>query len=138
MNRYFKPYYIINTLLLLAYPAIRIYTSRLYFLKEEDTWGYTRENGIMFTSLTLMFIRYKKSATIDHFLNSLFSIGKLCIAILLLLINIRYSLYYLLACLSNKLFCMKFLIPPSRFPLLQTTQVPWPIKDVHHQQPRTI
>jgi len=104
MNRYLKPYYILNTLLILAYPAVRIYTRRLHFLKEEDTWGYTRENGILFTSLTLMFIRYKKSATLDHFLNSLFSIGKLCIAILMLLINIRYCLYYLLACLITFLF----------------------------------
>ena len=98
MKQYLKPYYIFNTILLLVYPAVRLYTQRVYFLKQEDTFGYTRENGILCTALAVLFIRYKRSATLEHFFHSIFTVGKLSILVLLLLLSLKYFLYYAFAC----------------------------------------
>lgn len=100
MNRYFSFYYIANTLLILTYPVFR-YFIQSYRLSEEDTFGYTRENGVLFTALALLWVRWKKSATLDHFLMSIFTIAKLCMTLLFALINLKFGLYYLFAVIGR-------------------------------------
>lgn len=101
MNRYISFYYIANSIMILSYPFFRYFLQRNAKLTEPDSYGYTRENGVFCTALALLWVRWKRSATIDHFLLSIFTVGKLCMTLLFGLIDIKYGLYYLAGCICR-------------------------------------
>lgn len=70
-------------------------------LKQLDTMGYTRESGIIFTGLAMLFVLWRKSTTTDHFLSNLFFVGKSVSALLLAINHIRIGMFYLLGCVSK-------------------------------------
>ena len=96
MHRYISFYYIANSVLILSYPFFR-YFLQSYRLIEADAYGYTRENGVLCTALAFLWIKWRRSATIDQFLHSIYTVGKLCMTLLFGLINLRYGLYYFAA-----------------------------------------
>jgi hypothetical protein len=98
MKRFFKPYYIFNILLILVYPSLRLIYHVAPRLQQLDTMGYSKENGIIFTSIALLYVQWRKSTTTDQFLSNILFVGKLTSAILLLFANLRIAMFYLLAC----------------------------------------
>lgn len=68
MHRYLRPYYIVNYLLLACYPFIRYLLPYLNALQQEDTMGYSRENGVFMSSFVLIFIFWRKMASWDQLL----------------------------------------------------------------------
>ena len=127
MNRFFTPYYILNILLLLSYPIFRLYLTRTYNLKQLDTFGYTRESGIFFTACAGLWVQWKKSATIEHFLSNIFLWGKLCLLVTFSLVEIRYGLYFLSACIGIGIKNFLILMDISNVVVLQTTKIPWKV-----------
>lgn len=101
MSRYLKGYYIFNFLLISVYPVMRAMFHISPKLRQLDTMGYTRESGIVFTGLALLFVLWRKSTTTDHFFSNLFFVGKLVSALLLTINHTRIGMFYLLGCVSK-------------------------------------
>lgn len=93
-------YFVIQSLLLLSYLAIRYYYLNKTILNAPEWLGYTRESIIVTMLIIFMLIRYKQFHTTEHFLNTFFFFGKVC-AFFMIHVAGNYTIlaYYILACL---------------------------------------
>ncbi len=95
-------YVIVNTLLLLSYPFMRIFTSvGNRDLRNLDSFGFTYENSIIYSGLVFVGIYYLRSASLRSFLLDSLSIGKIIIVSLLFFAKIYYCLYYIIICAAT-------------------------------------
>lgn len=80
----FSTYFIINALLLLAYPYLRLMTSAgERSLQHADQFGFTYENSIIYTVLALALIAYSRSTSNSQFFIDAMTVGKIGVACLL-------------------------------------------------------
>jgi len=99
-SRFLKPYYIINSLSLLFYPAVRHFSN----LKTPKTLTadeflpaglqHDREIQVLGTVAILLAVRFFKAHSFDEFVLNLFRYLKLSFLILLALMNIWVSVWY--------------------------------------------
>lgn len=104
-------YFIINTLLVLAYPYLRLMTSAgQRSLKHEDNFGFTYENSIIYTALALALIAYSRSTSNSQFFIDAMTVGKVGVACLLFFAKFQYCIYYVVICVLSWL-----VVPYPRF-----------------------
>jgi thiol-disulfide isomerase/thioredoxin len=105
-SRFLKPYYIINLLLVFAYPISRYFYTKAHLraVMKEDMFGYTKEDGILLTLAVITIIKWRKSCTIDHFFAEVFWLAKIAEISLYFFVDFAVCLYYVLACTMLYLF----------------------------------
>ena len=97
---YFTPYFIINLLLLVAYPMLRIFTAAgRKNLKHQDYFGFSYENSIIYTVLILAIMGYVRSTSTRGFLVEVLTVGKVGVAALLVFAKFKYSIIYSIICI---------------------------------------
>lgn len=102
---YIHPYYIMNYLLCLMYPLIRYYKLSSDGLNFKDSWGYKRESQLITGLTTLILLRFARYFTsYKKFVNESIFFIKAGNAMILFLIDIRVTCWYLLACFGNLIF----------------------------------
>ena len=96
----FSLYFITNSLLVLAYPYLRIMTSAGdRSLKHEDKFGFTYENSIIYTALALALIAYSRSTSNSQFFIDAMTVGKVGVGCLLFMAKFDYCIYYVVICI---------------------------------------
>jgi len=100
--RYFKPYYILNLLLIFAYPATRLLFS--WGSKVYDNQGYRREDSILFVLVAISIVKYRRSCTFEHFVAEFFWLAKLSEMTMYFFIDFQAFMWYILACTILYLF----------------------------------
>ena len=96
---YFSQYFVINTLLILAYPMLRMFTSAgNKNLKHQDYFGFSYENSIIYTVLILAVMGYTRATSTRGFLVDFFSVGKVGVAALLVFAKFRFAIIYSVVC----------------------------------------
>lgn len=99
-NIYFSTYFIANTLLVVSYPLLRLYTEAgERDLRHKDNFGFTYENSILYTVIALACMAYLRSSSTSQFVTDFFTVGKIGVICLLFFAKLAYSIYYILACL---------------------------------------
>jgi hypothetical protein len=97
---YLSSYFLINILLLLAYPILRLYTSAgKRDLKRQDYFGFSYENSIIYTALILAVMGYSRSTSTRGFISDLFSVGKVGVTALLVFAKVKFAIIYAVVCL---------------------------------------
>lgn len=66
---YLNSYYIGNVLLVLIYPIHKMLNLNSSILSREDTFGFTYENSILYTTLTLLALNYIRSYSMPQFVS---------------------------------------------------------------------
>lgn len=108
---YLSSYFITNTLLIFAYPILRLYTSAgKKNLKLHDSFGFTYENSIIYTVLILAIMGYLKSTSLRGFLVDVFSVGKVGVIALLVFAKFRFAVIYTIVALV-----MWMIVPYPRY-----------------------
>lgn len=93
-------YFIINALLVLAYPYLRLMTKAGdRSLQHQDSFGFTYENSIIYTALAMALIAYSRSTSNSQFFIDAITVGKVGVACLLFMAKIDYCLYYTIICI---------------------------------------
>lgn len=110
MNDYLSPFYFVNLVLCLIYPILRNYGS-IINLDIKDTWGFKRENQIVVGAVTIIILRFVRYfSNWKKFIHEFFFYTKLCISILILLINVKIFCWYTFFCIITWL-----LFKPPRY-----------------------
>lgn len=93
-------YVIINSLLILSYPFMRLFTSvGNRDLRKLDSFGFTYENSIIYSGLAFILVYYLRSASLREFLLDCLTIGRIMVVSLLFFAKFKLSIYYSLICL---------------------------------------
>lgn len=66
---YFNTYYIVNVLLILLYPAHKYLNLNTQMLFKKDSFGFTYENSIIYTMLTILCLNYVRSYSFPQFVS---------------------------------------------------------------------
>lgn len=72
---YLNSYYVGNILLVLIYPIHKLFSLDQSFLQKQDTFGFTYENSILYTTLTLLSLNYIRSYSMPQFVADTVSPG---------------------------------------------------------------
>ena len=97
---YLSSYFLVNILLLLVYPFLRLYTSAgKRDLKRQDYFGFSYENSIIYTALILAVMGYSRSTSTRGFISDLFSVGKVGVTALLVFAKVKFAIIYAVVCL---------------------------------------
>lgn len=93
-------YVIVNYLLILSYPFMRLFTSvGNRDLRKLDSFGFTYENSIIYSGLAFILVYYLRSASLREFLLDCLTIGRIMVVSLLFFAKFKLSIYYSLICL---------------------------------------
>jgi hypothetical protein len=104
-------YVIVNTLIIVSYPFLRIFTSvGSRNLRHLDSFGFTYENSIIYSGLAFIGVYYLRSTSLRSFLLDCLSIGKIIVISLLFFAKIHLCLYYSIVC-----FVTWLIIPYPRY-----------------------
>ena len=104
-DRYLKPYYILNLLLIFAYPITR--SLLRWGGSSVDTFGFNREDSVMLLLCAILIVKYRKSCTFDHFIAEFFWLAKIAELTLYFFVNNQIFFYYLFACTSKLLIVFR-------------------------------
>lgn len=93
-------YVIVNSLLIISYPFMRIFTSvGNRDLRNLDSFGFTYENSIIYSGLVFILVYYLRSASLREFLLDCLTIGRIMVVSLLFFAKIKLCMYYSIICL---------------------------------------
>mmetsp|Transcript_4699 Transcript_4699/g.11688 ORF Transcript_4699/g.11688 Transcript_4699/m.11688 type:complete len:322 (-) Transcript_4699:2958-3923(-) len=95
-RRFFKPYYVLNSLLLLSYALVRHLVPRYRPLWLPSLTATMSQEGTVFTCLVLfLLMKFPKSPTMEHWLGKVFLFGDIAILALTAAINWKVMVWYL-------------------------------------------
>jgi len=105
---YINSYYIGNVLLVLLYPLHKIFSLDGSLLYKQDTFGFTYENSILYTTLTLLALNYIRSYSMPQFVSETVSLSLIQLLLLKIMIfcfytfvGINYAIVYVAVCVVS-------------------------------------
>ncbi|KAJ5078126.1 hypothetical protein M0811_05384 [Anaeramoeba ignava] len=90
-SRFLKPYYVLNTIIILSYLIVR-----KIFVCDELEKNRSIEKHILFSFLIFLFAKYLNAANMDSFLSTSFLAGKIIVLILTFICGYFLTVFYLL------------------------------------------
>lgn len=90
-NRFLHPYYLLNTMLCLAYVALRLQHLHPKELSHQDMFGVSREAQIYVCLAMMLFTRLLSAPTVDVYIASAFMFTRVTIVLCLWYMNFRMA-----------------------------------------------
>lgn len=94
-SRFLHPYYILNSLLLISYVALRMKHISSIALSQQDMFGITREATIYFCLSLMLFVRALSSPTFDVYISAAFSYCRITILVCLYHMHWKFFIIFL-------------------------------------------
>lgn len=102
---YLEPYYLLNSVLCVIYPIMRLIGLHSKNLLATDTWGFNRESQVIGGIATLIIIKFLRYYTnFKKFLNDAFFYLKCATVILLFVIDKKLAVWYIFLCTGKFYF----------------------------------
>lgn len=103
---YLNTYYVANILLILLYPIHKFLNLNSNILNRQDSFGFTYENSIIYTMLTLLSLNYIRSYSLPQFISEAVPYPPTQLVLLKIMvfcfytfINFNYAIIYVCVCL---------------------------------------
>lgn len=94
-SRFVHPYYILNSLLIVAYVVLRIYRLSSFQLAHQDMFGISREAQIYFCLSLMLVTRALSAPTIDAYISSAFNFARVTVLICLWYMDVTMGIIFL-------------------------------------------
>lgn len=101
---YFNSYYIINVLLVLIYPIHKYLNLNTTLLFSKDSFGFTHENSVIYTMLTILCLNYIRSYSFPQFVSEALVLLKVMTFCFYTFVEWKYAGYYALLCAISWVF----------------------------------
>lgn len=105
---YINSYYVGNVLMVLLYPLHKLISLENSVLYKQDTFGFTYENSIMYTTITLLALNYIRSYSMPQFVSDAVSkplsqllLLKIMVFCFYTFVSIRYAMVYVGLCVAG-------------------------------------